>query len=72
MKRKNELSSTLPRTPRGSVVRKPSKEQLRKAGVICAKIAVGDYWGAAQDLSYNSTIISRLTHLDSEAEANDS
>ncbi len=51
-------------------MRKPSKEQLKKAGVFCAKIALGDYWGAAQDLNYNSSFISRLTRPDSEAEAN--
>jgi hypothetical protein len=51
-------------------VRKLSREQLKKAGVFCAKIAVGDYWGAAQDLSYNSAFISRMTHHQSDGEAN--
>ncbi len=50
-------------------MRKPSREQLKKAGVICAKIAIGDYWGAAQDLSQNSLIFVKPARPEQEAEA---
>ena len=50
-------------------MKKPTKKQLKKAGVFCAKIAIGDYLGAAQDLSFNSTFVVKITQSETESEA---
>ncbi len=44
-------------------MRRPTREQLRKAGVLCVKLATGDYLGAVQDFSHNIAFISRITRM---------
>ncbi len=42
---------------------KPTKQRFKKVCVICLKLATGDYFGAAQDLSMSNVTLDRLLRL---------
>ena len=39
---------------------RPTRQQVKKVCVICLKLATGDYFGAAQDLSLSNVHLDRL------------